>query len=341
MFERKRTKKEGPVGMRVGLGILAFLVAVSLQGQTNCTPPPPGLISWWRADGNALDWTGGNNGVLKGDVAYGPGEVGQAFVFGGDQSGVEVGNATNLDLQNFTIECWIKRGTNNLATLDGSPAGCIFGTSGWLLAIYNDGTLALFDANQFEDVEPPIEVTDTAWHHVAVTKSGTNVLFYIDGVGCPTNSLNDTFEFSSGATIGCVNDSLANAFYGSIDELSIYDQALPASEIQAIYNAGSAGKCITNSQANCTPPPPGLVSWWRAEDNTLDWTGGNNGTIDGGVTYGPGEVGETFVLNGNNCGVEVGSPTNLQLQNFTLEGMDSKSDEYGCHVGWFRRWVLL
>ena len=46
---------------------------------------------------------------------------------------------------------------------------------------------------------------------------------------------------------------LDNSFYGTIDELSVYSRALSASEIQAIYNAGSGGKCFT-------PVPPTIIS---------------------------------------------------------------------------------
>ena len=38
-------------------------------------------------------------------------------------------------------------------------------------------------------------------------------------------------------------------FVGLMDEVSLYSRALSAAEIQAIYNAGSAGKCLTG-----TPP---------------------------------------------------------------------------------------
>ena len=44
-----------------------------------CDPAPSGLVSWWKAEGNALDAVGANNGTLVGSVSYGPGEVGQAF----------------------------------------------------------------------------------------------------------------------------------------------------------------------------------------------------------------------------------------------------------------------
>src|SRR5262249_48172926 len=41
----------------------------------------PGLVSWWRGEGNANDAQGGNNGALVGGVSYAPGKVGQAFSF--------------------------------------------------------------------------------------------------------------------------------------------------------------------------------------------------------------------------------------------------------------------
>ncbi len=48
-----------------------------------CTPPLSGLVSWWAAEGNALDSFGTNNGMLAGGVSFTNGEVGQAFQFDG------------------------------------------------------------------------------------------------------------------------------------------------------------------------------------------------------------------------------------------------------------------
>ena len=42
-------------------------------------------------------------------------------------------------------------------------------------------------------------------------------------------------------------------FHGLVDEVSVYNRALTAPEIQAIYNAGSAGKCFT-------PAPPTILA---------------------------------------------------------------------------------
>jgi hypothetical protein len=45
-------------------------------------------------------------------------------------------------------------------------------------------------------------------------------------------------------------------------------------------------------------PPSGLAYWWPGEGNALDIWGGNNGTLQGGVTFTTGEVGQAFNLDG-------------------------------------------
>src|ERR1043166_10120562 len=59
----------------------------------------------------------------------------------------------------------------------------------------------------------------------------------------------------------------------------------------------------SNAQT-CTNPPSGLVGWWQAEQDASDETGNHNGSLAGSATFGIGEVGSAFVLDGNNgCGV--------------------------------------
>jgi hypothetical protein len=48
----------------------------------------------------------------------------------------------------------------------------------------------------------------------------------------------------------------------------------------------------------CVTPPSGVAYWWPGEGNALDIWGGNNGTLQGGVTFTHGEVGQAFNLDG-------------------------------------------
>src|SRR4051794_34155271 len=55
-------------------------------------------------------------------------------------------------------------------------------------------------------------------------------------------------------TIGALNaNGVSQFFNGLIDEMTIYNQALSAAQIQNIYDAGSAGKC--KPAAPDTVPP--------------------------------------------------------------------------------------
>ena len=47
------------------------------------TAPIPGLVAWWRADGDALDSAGTNYGTLTNGASFGPGKNGQAFALDG------------------------------------------------------------------------------------------------------------------------------------------------------------------------------------------------------------------------------------------------------------------
>jgi hypothetical protein len=286
----------------------------------SCTEAPSGLVSWWAGESNALDRVGGNNGTLDSSVSFGLGTVGQALVFKGTNgSGVRLGSATNLQLQNFTIETWIKRSSADVSSLDFPDADLFaFGLYGYGFGLWGDGNLYLTKIG-IDNVTVNTGITDTNWHHVAVTKTGSSVMFFVDGTAYPASPYNRTFEFNTPAAIGMRGDSFWNSFYGAIDEMSIYNRALGTNEIKAIYNAGVAGKCDLPVVPSCTEAPSGLVSWWAGESNVLDRVGRNNGTLMGAASYTNGMVGRGFGFQTNLSAIRVGAATNLQLQNFTVE----------------------
>ena len=114
-----------------------------------------------------------------------------------------------------------------------------------------------------------------AWYHVAVTfttaggSSKIQMVMYINGTNNangPQNTYTTVFSSSQPATIGCRFNSsgvIANAFQGTIDEVRIYNRALPASDILQLYN-NKAFSLINN----------GIGSW-----NGLAGSGGN-ATLD-------------------------------------------------------------
>src|SRR5881296_3016772 len=87
---------------------MTILTCMSARAQTNCVPPPSGLVSWWPGDGNATDITGGNNGILSNGTTFAAGEVAQAFSFDGvDDEVVEPHNPNQNTGSQITVDAWV------------------------------------------------------------------------------------------------------------------------------------------------------------------------------------------------------------------------------------------
>lgn len=222
----------------------------------SCAPPPTGLVGWWSGDGNANDALGTSNGTLMGNTAYAPGVVGQGFLFDGSGDVVNVGNSAGLQLQNFSIEAWVKRNNTNFTSNGTFQEGLIFGygDGGYGFIFQYDGALVLNKIGVPIASYSPFTILDADWHHVGVTKSNAVVFFYLDGTAYRGNDFGATFSFTSPVGIGARADNLDNSFIGLIDEVSVYSRPLAATEMQSIYNASSAGKCAL------APSPPIILS---------------------------------------------------------------------------------
>lgn len=294
-----------------------FLLGIGLAQLTaaqTCATAPIGLVSAYSGDNNALDARSRNNGTIQNNVTYAAGNVGQAFQLGGagnaSNSGdrVIVGNPANLRLQTFTVEAWVKR--SSAAILTNSPvAGFVngtifaFGQSGWGIVIDQPTNRLAFTQIGVNNIISNLTISDTNWHHVAVSVSGTQVVFYLDGVADTPIGYTSTFVLTTNAAIGARGDNDArNAFFGAVDELAIYNRVLSASEIQTIFNAGTTGKC----KPLATFAPENQVLWLAGDGDALDSSGnGNNGTLQSGASYAVGRVGQGFQFDGVDDNVSV------------------------------------
>jgi hypothetical protein len=233
-----------------------LLAGSDLAVLADCAAPPDGLVGWWRAEGDAANTQGINHGTLHGQTSYGTGIVGQCFAFDGSGDGVMVGTAASYQYQNFTLEAWIKRSSATQVNANPAADACIIsrGGEGYGLGIDPTGRPFLTQLD-LSAVYGPAVLTNTAWHHLAVTKSGSTVIFYVDGVASAPQTYAVTFGFANGIAIGSRGDNLASCFLGSIDEPSIYGRPLAATEVLSIYNAGASGKCYTATAPQITVQP--------------------------------------------------------------------------------------
>ena len=298
---------------------------------TDCVPPPSGLVSWWSGEGNANDIAGPNNGNLSGGVTFTNGEVGQAFSFNGTNTYVKVPDSPSLRLTHeLTIEFWVRRQDLQANDVIVEKGGDF--TRG--VQNYGVGIVRAQEGNYLSfwfagGVRESISITDLNWHHIAVVahNGDADPTFYVDGVPQPVTRRVGPgtlvlYPSTAALHIGAQVDPISGWNYYSkalVDEVSIYNRALAASEIQSIYTAGSAGKCVPQPP-NCIPPPSGLVGWWPGEGDAGDIAGTNNGALLNGATFAPGEVGQAFSFNRGLDSVVVPDSSSLRLTtNLTIE----------------------
>ena len=139
------------------------------------------------------------------------------------------------------------------------------------------------------------------WSHLACTYDRQTVHLYVNGVQVDSAAATQAIPTAStNLVIGKEDGFTDRNFDGLMDEVEIFSRALSDSEIQAIFDAGSAGKCRT-----CVPPPASMVSWWPGDENANDIQGNNNGTLQNGATFAAGKVGQAFSFDGVNDFIEV------------------------------------
>ncbi len=229
-----------------------------------CAPVPSELVSWWRGDGDALDFTGTNAGTLQGNVSFATGKVGQAFSLNGGV--VVVPDHATLDLTGqFTVEFWFnytqatifrgllgKRSSTGVTNYAVSLNALFLGIG----LLYNDpGVLGGDDYSRmrsgFESIRYFPAPAAGTFHHFAGTYvqigGGIELRMYVDGQlvrsdtlpGYLTNTVN-----AAPLIIGASTSAVTDPFLGLMDEVTIYRRALSAEEVNAIYQAGDAGKCV-------------------------------------------------------------------------------------------------
>lgn len=226
-----------------------------------CAPPPPGMVAWYPGDGNANDVQGSNHGTLQGSATFAAGMVGQAFSFDGVSGAVSVTDSPLWDFgsNEFTIDLWANfdqasGGRPLVSHNDGAGAQnkWLFWLDGGLLKFHLNTTgFVVTDIYNFAFVPDP-----GRWYHLAMTRTGSNYVLYIDGD--PVDTDTNATAIPDAAAPLTIGGSEAFRFDGLIDEVEIFSRALVPSEIQSIYNAGSAGKCrapANDNFANAVPVP--------------------------------------------------------------------------------------
>ncbi len=247
-------------------------ISFILSEPSPCSSLPSGAVAWWKAEGNASDVLGVNNGVLQNGTTFSAGLVHQAFSFDGADDYVSVSRSIQDD---FTIEFWL-----NTIQIVGSDSGQWYEgrglVDGEVQTVTNDFGVTLRNGKVLFGVGNPDvtirsgSVADGNWHHVAATRlrNTGEMKLYVDGVHVAlatggTQSLTSPPRL----TLGRVQVD-NNPFQGRLDEVAFYGRVLSLQEIQAIYEAGNAGKCT-----------PGAIQSFSLNPSLVDGGQSSTGTV--------------------------------------------------------------
>lgn len=224
-----------------------------------------GLVAYYKFDGNANDSSGnGNNGVVHGATLTTDrlGKVDGAYSFDGDDW-VQVANSDSLSLPTKTMSfcVWMRTEVDD-GWIPFLSKGTYTRQYGFELGYGNETTLFINDYNGtgcgrdvFVAVDS-VSLNSGAWHFVVLTYDGSEIKAYVNGNLIASRSVEDSFGVnSSDLYIGKDMPETTEYFSGAMDDLRIYNRALSAAEVKALYEGD------------------GLVAHYKFDGNANDSSG--------------------------------------------------------------------
>ena len=210
-----------------------------------------GLVGYWPFNGKDVYWTSatagtaydrsgnGNNGTLTNmnqTTSVVGGKIGQAVKFNGGSDSITLTSSISTGgTNNWSASAWVKTTSSAInSVLSNSSGGPV---SNDLRTDSSKIAYAHYDGSWKEELGTS-NIADGRWHNLTwVNSSAQTINLYVDG------NLENNAAPSVTSNSGPVNQigrnwySTANA---SIDEVRIYNRALSAAEVKALYQYGQS-----------------------------------------------------------------------------------------------------
>jgi len=210
------------------------------------------LIGYWPLDSDAKDYAGGNDGSTSEAVVTTSdgGKIDEAYEFDGNNQEIVISDADALDFTgNFSIATWLYMDdttSDPCIVCKGDAAA----DTGYVFFMWNEKlTMSFGDGGggwpYSGNLQGDTSLEAGNWYHVAVTRSGTNATFYLNGQPDGVRSVGGNAIAVNGLDLWFGNDVDAPTggqdLDGKLDEMQLYDRAISANEVAQIYNATALG----------------------------------------------------------------------------------------------------
>ena len=341
--------------------IFGALLMICLPTASSHAACPDGITSYWKLNETAgptyNDVVGENDGTGNSNPTAAGGTVGGAQLFiPAEATGIDVPASRSFNWHgsdSFSIEFWVNvansvSGGNHVALgrFEGNATNSgVF----WFAAVDGDTGVANISMEDTENVSASLtgttDLRDSTWHHIVVVHDDSlgaagTLLLYVDGAVQDSAEVDYTGGFlSTSAPLSIGWFDFAGGFYfdGLIDEVALYERALPQVEIQNHHTAGLTGEDYCEGSAapsnNAAPFPDGIISLWSLDEmagpDYLDSYDANDGTGNSDPTAADGTVEGAQLFNPTETtGIDVSAH-----RSFDWLGSESFSIEFWVNVG--------
>ena len=315
------TKLYSIKGLQVLAICLSLLINSSIQAQVPSYVPTDGLVGYWPFNGNANDESGnGNDGTVNGATLTADrfGMDNKSFNFQNNEIVIQENPLFGI-VQNgeFSIAIWLNKEGNQ------SVMHCIGKRSlyspyfSWQIAynssiFFQSGTAP----NETIGVNSTSDLLNDTWTFVIGIYNNSTWDIYINGElnnsGVGLANMDDLSNLTFG------NSGGFEGFYGSLDDIGIWNRALTETEIQALYVgcnvapttiAGSVNPfTLTSSDYACNNNPGSTYEWTITNGVITAGQGTSNVT----VLWGEEGAGTLTVLETNTEGCS-GTPATIEV----------------------------
>ena len=282
------------------------------------------LVSLWHFNAssgtNVADAKGSNTGTLAygaGGPYWTTGKFGNGLYLDGSDDQVTITETTPLNMGQITIEAWARFDalTSMAPLFNRRTAGNVGGVT-LELGASNDLNFFAYISGAWRVVNSGANTLSIGpWYHLAATYDGSAMRLYINGVQAGATAIVGAINnpASPAVKIG-QNISFGTLLKGTVDEVAIYNTALPAAgattnDILTHYRQGALNLRFQGRSGSTTPPDATWPAWKPADGAPIS-----------NVTYGL--VGlwhfDEASAPGQPATDAIGGPTNTSADNGTV-----------------------
>lgn len=331
-----RIKRRTLLKAGAGLGLSAAALEAWLAGAGTALAETPGLVGYWPLNegsgSTVLDASGNGNAGQVSGATWTTGRLGRGLSFSGSSSTVNLGKPVVVTSRSFTVAAWVL--LTDLSSWHTAVSQDGGNVSGFYLQLTSSGQFAFSLVNSDSTGAATVRATSTfnpaanTWYHLVgvYNQAANQISLYVNGAAQSTQTVPAAWNATGQTVIGRARwGGSVDYWPGSIDEVRLYNYALSAAAVTALYQG---------AQDDLSS---GLVGYWPLDDahgtTAADMSGGgHNGTLSNGPAWTTGKLGAALAFNGSTTAVDINQSILTTSSSFSVAAWVQLTDLSNWHT---------